>query len=172
MTLASSISKQTVASHSASFINGIPINEASNLMWQPKVMAANTNWLQRGASAVIQGSTNGFMLSPEQLRLMGLIPNQGDQSLYDLQISGSRGAPSLYSHVQADKSAMTQVSIQNQYSLVQGDKQSLPSISTSINAFPAHHYVAMLDQTNINDANSVSRQDIQGKYVWFSCSWY
>ncbi|KAI5403206.1 hypothetical protein KIW84_050690 [Lathyrus oleraceus] len=77
-------------------------------MWQPKVMATNTIWLQRGASAVIQGSANGFVLSPEQLRLMGLIPNQGDQSLYDLQISGSRGAPSLYSHVQADKSAMTQ----------------------------------------------------------------
>ncbi|KAI5430414.1 hypothetical protein KIW84_034843 [Lathyrus oleraceus] len=62
MTLASSISKQTVTSHSASLINGIPINEASNLMWQPEVMAANTNWLQRGASAVIQGSANGFFL--------------------------------------------------------------------------------------------------------------
>ncbi|XP_050870897.1 uncharacterized protein LOC127073740 isoform X3 [Lathyrus oleraceus] len=168
MTPASSISKQTVASHSASLINGIPINEASNLMWQPEVMAANTNWLQRGASAVIQGSANGFVLSPEQLRLMGLIPNQGDQSLYGLPISGSRGAPSLYSHVQADKSAMTQVSIQNQYSLVQGDKQSLPSISTSVNAFPAHHYAAMSDQTNLNDATSVSRQDIQGKNMFGS----
>ncbi|XP_058761531.1 uncharacterized protein LOC131634897 isoform X2 [Vicia villosa] len=165
---ASSISKQTVASHSASLINGIPINEASNLMWQPEVMAANANWLQRGASAVMQGSANGFVLSPEQLRLMGLIPNQGDQSLYGLPISGSRGAPNLYSHVQADKSAMSQVSIQNQYSHVQGDKQSLPSISTSVNAFPAHHYAAMSDQTNLNDGTSVSRQDIQGKNMFGS----
>ncbi|CAI8610120.1 unnamed protein product [Vicia faba] len=143
MSPASSISKQTVASHSASLINGIPINEASNLMWQPEVMAANANWLQRGASAVMQGSTNGFVLSPEQLRLMGLVPNQGDQSLYGLPISGSRGAPSLYSHVQADKSAMSQVSIQNPYSHVQ-------------------------DQTNLNDGTSVSRQDIQGKNMFGS----
>ncbi|XP_004508686.1 uncharacterized protein [Cicer arietinum] len=168
MAPASSISKQTVANQSASLINGIPINEASNLMWQPEVMASNANWLQRGASPVMQGSPNGFVLSPEQMRLMGLFPNQADQSLYGLPISGSRGAPGLYSHVQADKSAMPQVSIQNQYSRVQGDKQSLPPISTSVNAFPAHQYAAMSDQTNSNDGNSVSRQDIQGKSMFSS----
>jgi len=168
MTPASSISKQTVANHSPSLINGIPINEASNLMWQPEVMATNANWLQRGASSVMPGPPNGFVISPEQLRLMGLVPNQGDQSLYGLPISGSRGAPSLYSHVQADKSAMSQVSIQNQYSHVQGDKQSLPSISASVNAFPAHQYAAMSDQTNSNDGTSVSRQDIQRKSMFGS----
>ncbi|CAJ2664633.1 unnamed protein product [Trifolium pratense] len=168
MTPASSISKQAAANHSASLINGIPINEASNLMWQPEVMAANANWLQRAAPPVMQGSPNGFVLSQEQLRLMGLLPNQGDQSLYGLPISGSRGAPSLYSHVQADKSAMSQVSIQNQYSHVQGDKQSLPSISAGGNAFPVHQYAAMSDQTNSNDGTSVSRQDIQGKSMFGS----
>ncbi|GAU24638.1 hypothetical protein TSUD_208630 [Trifolium subterraneum] len=167
MTPASSISKQAAANHSASLINGIPINEASNLMWQPEVMATNANWLQRGVPPVMQGS-NGFVLSPEQLRLLGLLPNQGDQSLYGLPISGSRGAPSQYSHVQADKSAMSQVSIQNQYSNVQGDKQSLPSISASVNAFPVHQYAAMSDQTNSNDGTSVSRQDIQGKNMFGS----
>ena len=40
----SSISKQTMASHSTSLINGIPINEASNLGWQqPQVMAKPIN---------------------------------------------------------------------------------------------------------------------------------
>jgi hypothetical protein len=168
ITPASSISKQTVANHSPSLINGIPVNEASNLMWQPEVMATNANWLQRGASPVMQGPPNGFVISPEQLRLMGLVPNQGDQSLYGLPVSGSRGAPSLYSHVQADKSAMSQISIQNQYSHVQGDKQSLPSISASVNTFPAHQYAAMSDQTNSNDGTSVSRQDIQRKSMFGS----
>ncbi|CAI8591958.1 unnamed protein product [Vicia faba] len=47
-------------------------------------------------------------------------------------------------------------------------KQSLPSISTSVNAFPAHHYAAMSDKTNLNDGTSVSRQDIQGKNMFSS----
>ncbi|XP_057419280.1 uncharacterized protein LOC130713530 isoform X2 [Lotus japonicus] len=165
---ASSISKQTVASHSASLINGIPINEASNHLWQPEVMAASANWLQRGASPVMQGSPNGFVLSPEQMRLMGLVPNQGDQSLYGLPISVSRGTPSLYSHVQPDKPAASQVSIQNQYSHVQGDKQAVPHISTGGNSFPAHHYPGISDQMNSNDGTSVSRQDIQGKIMFGS----
>ncbi|KAE9602207.1 hypothetical protein Lalb_Chr12g0197101 [Lupinus albus] len=78
MTPASSTSRQTVTSHSASLINGIPINEGSNLLWQPEVMATNANWLHRGASQVMQGSSNGPALSPEQVRLMGFVPNQGD----------------------------------------------------------------------------------------------
>ncbi|KAJ1438887.1 hypothetical protein SESBI_02658 [Sesbania bispinosa] len=169
MTPASSISKQTVANHSPSLINGIPINEASNLIWQPEVMATNANWLQRGASPVVQGSPNGLVLSPEQLRLMGFVPNQGDQSLYGLPISGgSRGTPSLYSHVQADKSAASQLSIQNQYSHVQGDKPALSHISASGNSFPGHQYTAFSDQTTSNDGTSVSRQDIQGKSMFGS----
>ncbi|TKY55041.1 hypothetical protein E2542_SST19455 [Spatholobus suberectus] len=170
---ASSISKQTVASHSASLINGIPINEASNLLWQqPEVMATNANWLQHGASPVMQGSSNGLVLSPEQLRLMGLVPNQGDQSLYGLPISGSRGTPNLYSHIQADKPAVSQVSIQNQhqhqYSRIQGDKPTLPHISASGHSFPVHQYASISDQTNTNDGTSVSRQDIQGKSMFGS----
>ncbi|KAL2961143.1 hypothetical protein AAZX31_17G075100 [Glycine max] len=142
MNPASSISKQTIASHSASLINGIPINEASNLVWQqPEVVATNANWLQHGGSAVMQGSSNGLVLSPEQLRLMGLVPNQGDQSLYGLPISGSRGTPNLYSHVQADKPAVSQVSIQHQH---QHQHQ--------------HQYSCI----------EVSRQDIQGKSMFGS----
>ncbi|XP_061346600.1 uncharacterized protein LOC133292225 isoform X2 [Gastrolobium bilobum] len=168
MTPASSISKQTVASHSASLINGIPINEASNLLWQPEVMATNANWLQRGGSPVVQGSSNGLVLSPEQLRLMGLVPNQGDQSLYGLPISGSRGTTNLYSHVQGDKPAVSQVSNQHQYSHVQVDKTALPHISASGNSFPAHQYASVSDQTNANDGTSVSRQDTQGKSLFGS----
>ncbi|OIV99976.1 hypothetical protein TanjilG_26314 [Lupinus angustifolius] len=168
MTPASSTSRQTVVSHSASLINGIPINEASNLLWQPEVMATNANWLQHGASQVMQGSSNGLVLSPEQVHLMGLVPNQGDQSLYGLPISGSRGTSNLYPHVQADKPAASQVSMPHQYSHILGDKSPLPHISASGNSFPAHQYTAFSDQTNTNDGTSVSRQDIQGKSMFGS----
>ncbi|KAK4252502.1 hypothetical protein QN277_014494 [Acacia crassicarpa] len=165
-----SISKQTVGNHSASLINGIPINEASNFMWQPEVMANNANWLQRGASPVMQGSSNGLMVSPEQgqaLRLMG-IPNPGDQSLYGLPISSSRVTPNLYSHVQVDKSPMSQVAVPHQYSHVQGDRSALPNISASGASFSAHQYAAFSDQTDTNDGTSASRQDIQEKSAFGS----
>ncbi|KAE9601922.1 hypothetical protein Lal_00041006 [Lupinus albus] len=168
MTPASSTSRQTVASHSASLMNGIPVSETSNLLWQPEVMATNANWLQRGASQVMQGSSNGLVLSPEQVRLMGLVHNLGDQSLYGLPISGSRGTSNLYPHVQADKPALSQVSMPHQHSHIQGDKAALPYISASGNSFPAHQYTAFSDQTNTNDGTLVSRQGIHGKSIFGS----
>ncbi|KAL3024889.1 hypothetical protein AAZX31_04G149400 [Glycine max] len=166
----SSISKQAVASHSASLISGIPINEASNLIWQPEVMPTNANWLQHGGSPVLHGSSNGLMFSPEQgqtLHLMGLVPNQGDQSLYGVPISSSRGTPNLY-NVQADKPAVPQVSIPHQYSLVLGNKPALQHISAGDNSFSPHQYAACPDQVNTNDGTSVSRQDVQGKNMFGS----
>ncbi|KAJ7978718.1 putative Dentin sialophosphoprotein-like protein [Quillaja saponaria] len=141
---ASPTEKQTVGNHSASPVNGIPINEASNFLWQPEVMAANSNWLQRAASPVFQGSSSGLMLSPDQghaLRLMGLVPQQADQSLYGLPVSSSRGTPNQYSHVQVNKPAVQQV-------------------SSSGNSFPVQQYAAISGQTSGQDV--VSRQDIQG----------
>ncbi|KAK7301565.1 hypothetical protein RJT34_12432 [Clitoria ternatea] len=170
ITPASSISKQAVANHSASLISGIPINDASNLIWQHETIPANANWLQRGASSVLHGSSNGLMLSPEQgqaLRLMGLVPNQGDQSLYGVPISGSRGAPNLYSHVQADKHAVPQVSIPHQYSHVHGDKSAIQYISAG-DTFSTNQYATFSDQINRNEEFSVSRQDLQGKNMFGS----
>ncbi|KEH33142.1 hypothetical protein MtrunA17_Chr3g0086561 [Medicago truncatula] len=164
-----SISKQTVKSHSASPINGIPVNEASNFMWQPDVMPTNANWLHRGASPVMHGSSNGLMLSPEQgqaLRMMGLVHNQGDQSLYGVPIPGSGGAPNLYFHTQADKPAMPQVSFPQQYSHVHGNKPALPHIAAGSNSFPVHQYGAFSDQINTNDGTLVSRHDNQGKSMF------
>ncbi|ESW10249.1 hypothetical protein PHAVU_009G193100 [Phaseolus vulgaris] len=172
MTPTSSISKQAVASHSAS-LSGIPVNETSNLIWQPEVIPTNANWLQHGASSVLHGSSNGLMLSPEQgqaLRLMGLTPNQGDQSLYGVPISGSRGSPNLYSHVQADKPGVQQVSIPHQYSHVHGDKSAMQHISAGDSSFSPHQYAAFSDQINTNDGTSVSRQDLQGKSMFGSTS--
>ncbi|XP_045825181.1 uncharacterized protein LOC123917486 [Trifolium pratense] len=170
MTPAASISKQAVTSHSASLINGLSVNEAaSNFMWQPEVMPTNANWLQRGASPVMHGSSNGLMLSPEQgqaLRMMGLVHTQGDQSLYGVPISGSGGTPNLYHHIQADKPAMPQVSFPQQYSHVHGNKPALPHVAAGGNSSPAHQYASFSDQINTNDGNLVSRQDIQGKNMF------
>ncbi|XP_027363907.1 uncharacterized protein LOC113871183 isoform X2 [Abrus precatorius] len=171
MTPTPSISKQAVASHSTPLVSGIPVNEASNLMWQPEVMPTNANWLQRGVSPVLHGSSNGLMLSPEQgqaLRLIGLVTNQGDQSLYGVPISGSRGTPNLYSHVQADKAAVPQISIPHQYSHVHGDKPVLQHVSSGDTSLSAHQYTAFSDQINTNDGTPVSRQDIQGKSMFGS----
>jgi hypothetical protein len=170
MAPAASISKQAVTSHSASHINGIPVNEAaSNFMWQPEVMPTNANWLQRGASPVMHGSSNGLMLSPEQgqaLRMMGLVQNQGDQSLYGVPISGSGGTPNLYHHIQADKPTMPQVSFPQQYSHVHGNKPALPHVASGGNSSPAHQYASFSDQINTSDGNLISRQDIQGKNMF------
>lgn len=164
-----SISRQTVTSHSASPINGIPVNEASNFMWQPDVMPTNANWLQHGASPVMHGSSNGLMLSPEQgqaLRMMGLVHNQGDQSLYGVPISGSGGTPNLYFHTQAEKPAMPQVSFPQQYSHVHGNKSALPHIAAGGNSFPVHQYGSFSDQITTNDGTLVSRHDNQGKSMF------
>ncbi|XP_050881942.1 uncharacterized protein LOC127085476 [Lathyrus oleraceus] len=167
---AQSISKQTVTGHSTSLINGNPVNGASNFMWQPDVTPSNTNWLQRGASPVMHGSSNGLMLSPEQgqaLRMMGLVHNQGGgQSLYGVPVSGSGGTPNLYYHFQADKPAIPQVSFPQQYSHLHGNKSTLPHITASGNSFPAHQYATFSDQSNTNDGPLVSRQDIQEKSMF------
>ncbi|KAF2312850.1 hypothetical protein GH714_040901 [Hevea brasiliensis] len=81
----SSFAKQTAGSHPSTLLNGIPIHDASNYSWQPELMPGNANWLQRGMSPVMQGSSGGLMFSPEHgqaQRLTGIIPQQVDQSLY------------------------------------------------------------------------------------------
>lgn len=147
----SSVVKQAAGNHSPSLINGVPINEASNNMWQPELVTANPNWLQRGASPVMQGSSSGHMFSPEQgqaLRLMDMVPQQPEQSLYGVPISSTSGTPSPYSHLQMDKAAMQQISANN----------------TSL---AGNSYVAFPDQVSMQDG---TRQDFQGKNIFGSAA--
>lgn len=146
----SSLPKQTAPNHSAALINGIPINEASNYPWPPELVAGNTNWLQRGASPVMQGSSTGLMLSPDQgqvLRLMGSVPQQVDQSLYGVPISSTRSTPNQNSHVQMDKPALQQV-------------------SAGGNSFSGHQYATFPGQVSMPDEGLVSRHDFQGKNMF------
>lgn len=146
----SSLPKQTAPNHSAALINGIPINEASNYPWPPELVAGHPNWLQRGASPVMQGSSTGHMLSPEQgqaLRLMGSVPQQVDQSLYGVPVSSTRSTPNQNFHVQMDKPALQQV-------------------SAGGNSFSGHQYATFPGQVSMPDETLASRQDFQGKNMF------
>ncbi|XP_042954000.1 uncharacterized protein LOC122290409 isoform X1 [Carya illinoinensis] len=146
----SPVPKQTAPNHSAALVNGIPINEAGNYPWPPELVSGNSNWLQRGASQVIQGSSSGLMLSPEQgqaLRLMGLVPQQVDQSLYGVPISSVRSTPSQNSHDQLDKPAFHQV-------------------SSSGNSFSGHQYATFPGQASMHDETFASRQNFQAKNMF------
>lgn len=144
---ASSIAKQAAGNHSPALMNGVTINEASNNQWPPTAVAGNTNWLQRGASPVMQGGSSGHVLSHEQaqaLRLMGFVPQQADQSLYGVPISSSSGTPGSYPHFQMDKPAMQQISV-------------------SRNLSPGNQYAAFSGPVSMLGGSLPSRQDYQGK---------
>ncbi|KAE8665870.1 hypothetical protein F3Y22_tig00112523pilonHSYRG00035 [Hibiscus syriacus] len=92
-------------------INGVPVHDALNYTWKPEHMTPNANWLQHGASPAMQGSSGGLMFSPDQghKHLMGLVPQQVDQSFYGISTGSARGNPYQYSSVQMDKTLMQQV---------------------------------------------------------------
>ncbi|GMJ04932.1 hypothetical protein like AT5G07980 [Hibiscus trionum] len=130
-------------------INGVPVRDALNYTWQPEHMTPNANWLQYGASPAMQGSSGGLMFSPEQdqKHLMGLVPQQVDQSFYGISTSSARGNPYQYSSVQMDKALMQQV-------------------PASSNSFPGNLYAMFSDQVGLQDGTLVSRQGDQDKNVF------
>ncbi|KAJ6978342.1 hypothetical protein NC653_030043 [Populus alba x Populus x berolinensis] len=119
-----------------------------NSINQPELMAANTTWQQRGLSPVMQGSFRGHVFSPEQghgmPRLMGMVPQQVDQSLYGVPISAARVT-------------------QSQYSSVPMDKPSMQQILGSSNSLTSNQYTGFPEQVSMQDGPLVSRQGYQGK---------
>ncbi|TYI12501.1 hypothetical protein ES332_A09G282100v1 [Gossypium tomentosum] len=138
----SSTVKHGLGSLSSAPINGIPVHDASNYSWQPEHMAPN--WLQHGTSPSMHVSSSGFTFSPErgQASLMGLVPQQVDQSFYGTA-SNARGNPYHHSSVQMEKPSM----------------QQLPASS---NSFPSNQYALFSDQVGLQDG----RQGDQGKNVF------
>lgn len=147
-----SITKQASGSHSPAVINGTPISpitEASNYSWATEPTAGNTNWLQRG-TPTIQGPSNGFRFPLEQgqaLNLMGLVPQQVDQSLYGVPISNTRGTSCEYSQMPPDKSTMQQSAMYK-------------------NTIPDSQYTGFADQVSMQDESLVSRQGFQGENMF------
>ncbi|KAJ6881962.1 hypothetical protein NC651_028536 [Populus alba x Populus x berolinensis] len=145
---ASAFAKQA-AGNSQPLINGIPIHGTSNFSLQPELMAASTNWPQQGVPPVMQGSVRGHMVSPEQGQalphIVGMVPQQVDQSLYGVPISATSLTPSQYSPVQMDKPLMQRVS------------DSSNSLTNNQYAFP--------EQVSVRDGALISRQGYQGKMI-------
>ncbi|XP_038894710.1 uncharacterized protein LOC120083170 [Benincasa hispida] len=145
----SSSSKLAAGNHSATLIDGIPVNELSSSPWQPEHMGSNTNSLQHSLSTPIQGPSSGFVFPSEQqqaLRMMGLIPEQVDQSLYGVPISTASSFLGSNSLIPTDKPAMQQLSVIN-------------------NTLSGSHYTSYPDQVSMQDGMIV-RQDFQGKSMF------
>ncbi|GLU12471.1 hypothetical protein SLE2022_291490 [Rubroshorea leprosula] len=145
----SSIAKQGSGNLSQVSVNGVLTHDVSSCSWQPELVMGSENWLQNGASTVMQGSSSGFMFSTEQgqAHLMGLIPQQVDQSLYGVPITGTRGNASQYSSVQVDKPSMQQV-------------------SATGNAFQGNQYAAPPDQGSLRDRTSVLKHGDQSRSIF------
>ncbi|GMJ14026.1 hypothetical protein HRI_005071800 [Hibiscus trionum] len=145
----SSTLKHGLGSLSPAPINGLPLHDASNYSWQPEHMTPNANWLQHGASPAMHVSSGGFTFSPEQgqASLMGLVPQQVDQSFYGISTGGARGNPYHHSPVQMDKPSMQQG-------------------PASSNSFPGNQHAIFTDQVGLQDGSLVSRQGNQGKNVF------
>ncbi|GMJ05799.1 hypothetical protein like AT5G07940 [Hibiscus trionum] len=137
----SSFVKQGSDNLSPAPINGVPVHDASNYSWQPELMIPNANWLQHDAFSAMPGSSGGFMFSPEQgqVRLMGLVPPQDNQSFNGVFNSGARGNPYQYLSVQMDKPLSQQV-------------------PASSNSFPGNQLAMFSDQVGLQDGTLVSRQ--------------
>ncbi|XP_010423156.1 PREDICTED: uncharacterized protein LOC104708309 [Camelina sativa] len=85
-------------------INGIPLQDASSNGWQPDLMTGNTNWMHRGISPSVQGSSSGLMITPEHGQA-NLLAQQFEPSLYGMPVSGTNAPQNAFSSVQMNKLA-------------------------------------------------------------------
>ncbi|CAA7026971.1 unnamed protein product [Microthlaspi erraticum] len=118
-------------------INGIPLQDASSNCWQPDLMTGNTNWMHRGMSPVVQGSSSGLMITPEHGQA-NLLAQQFEPSLYGMPVGGANALQNSFSPVQMNRlasqhaSANRSSSLTNQpYALNQGDAQDSHMLSRS-----------------------------------------
>ncbi|XP_055825761.1 uncharacterized protein LOC129894216 [Solanum dulcamara] len=137
----SSCPKLTSDVHSSALFNGTANSGALNHSWANEL--GNTNWSQRG-SLVLQGSSSGLIPTNngQAQHLMGLIPQQIDQSLYGVPVSSSR--PSL-----------------NQFSQGVTDKQAVQQMPNFNSSFPVNQYTSLADQVSGQDGIFLSRQRLQ-----------
>ncbi|KAJ8752724.1 hypothetical protein K2173_007034 [Erythroxylum novogranatense] len=139
--------QQAASNDSQALINGIPVHDTSNYSWHPELMTGSPNWHHRGVPPVLQASSSGSVFPLEHgqaSRLMGMVPQQVDQSLYGVPISGTRVTPSHFSTLQTEKTTMQQ-------------------ISSSSNSSPANPYSGFSEQVGTQEGNSLFRQGYQGR---------
>ncbi|KAJ8773017.1 hypothetical protein K2173_028194 [Erythroxylum novogranatense] len=143
----SSFAQQAASNHSQYLINGVPVQAASNFSWQPDLVATSPNWHQHGVLSVLQASSSGHLFPLEEgqtPRVMGMVSQQVDLSLYGVPISGTGFTPSHYSTMQMENTTMQQ-------------------ISGSSNSSPANPYSGFPEQVDMQEGNSLSGQAYQVK---------
>ncbi|CAN8256904.1 unnamed protein product [Cochlearia groenlandica] len=102
--------------HSHPLINGIPLQDTSGTGWQPDLMTGNTNWMHRGISPVVKGSSSGFMINPEHGQV-NLLPQQFEPSLYGMPVGGTNASQNSLSSVQMNRLASQHFSVNRSSSL-------------------------------------------------------
>ncbi|KAE8699923.1 Detected protein of unknown function [Hibiscus syriacus] len=125
----------------------LPEARQSNSANQPEDMAPNSNCLQYGASPAMQVSSGMFSPGQGQMCLMGVVPQQVDQSFYGISASNARGNAYQYSSVQMDKPLIQQV-------------------PASSHSFLDNQYDMFSDQVGLQDGTSVSGQCDQDNNVF------
>ncbi|KAK4402263.1 hypothetical protein Sango_0967000 [Sesamum angolense] len=141
---APSFIKHASGNQSSTLVNGTPNSEALQYPWMSET---GTNWLSRASSAM-QGSSSGHVFPPnmgQTQRLVDLVPQQVDQSLYGIPVSSSRGLAV------------------NQYSQMGTEKSSMPQVSTSGNSFHSNHHNLLPDQISAQEGTSISTEKFQSE---------
>ncbi|XP_010491414.1 PREDICTED: uncharacterized protein LOC104768999 [Camelina sativa] len=135
-------------------INGIPLQDASSNGWQPDLMTGNTNWMHRGISPSVQGSSSGLMITPEHGQA-NLLAQQFEPSLYGMPVSGTNAPQNAFSSVQMNKLAAqhgsaNRSSLTNQPTsfLNQGDGQDSHMLPRS-----TYQEKVLFSQTSVPDTN-------------------
>ncbi|KAH0936662.1 hypothetical protein HID58_004123, partial [Brassica napus] len=80
-------------------VNGIPLQDASSNGWQPDLVSGNTNWMHRGISPFVQGSSSGLGAEHGQANL------QFEPSLYGMPLGEANAPQSSFSPVQMNRLA-------------------------------------------------------------------
>ncbi|KAK6153455.1 hypothetical protein DH2020_013094 [Rehmannia glutinosa] len=130
--------KQTSGRQSSNLVNGTQNTDGVQYPWTAE---PGTNWLSRGSSAM-QGSPSGLVVPPnlgQTQRLMDLVPQQVDQSLYGVPVSSSRGLAV------------------NQYSQMVTDRSSMLQMATSSNSLHGGQHKILPDQIGGQEGTSISR---------------
>ncbi|KAI3463905.1 hypothetical protein Pfo_020568 [Paulownia fortunei] len=143
--------KQASGSQPSTLVNGAPNSDALQYPWTAE---PGTNWLSRGSSAM-QGSPSGLAFPPnlgQTQRLMDLVPQQVDQSLYGVPVSSSRGLAV------------------NQYSQMVTDRSLMPQMATSSNSLHGNQHNFLPDQIGGQEGTSISRQKFQDENIGHASS--
>ncbi|GAA0164295.1 hypothetical protein LIER_19965 [Lithospermum erythrorhizon] len=158
----SSFPKQSSGSYPSALGNSSPNSDSGNNLWAAGI--GSMNW-QQHASPVLQGSSNGLVFSSndgQAQRLMDFVPQQSDQSLYGVPVSGSRANVTQFQQMAAEKPlAQQMVTLTNsvpgnQYTSFSEHAGMLDQSLVSIKRFPGESSYERPDLT-IQQDNTVQR---------------